>query len=128
MLLSFHSPLNLCTPLTGESTGGVSSISACIIGESNSSYSACIVSNCGAIDAGRNGETSEYSTLHIVSSRASETSIAGIDQMMMRREDELSSSESFIYQRGSIFGKMEKKIQGTYIYFIFIKIYCRVHI
>ena len=119
MLLSFHSPLNLCTPLTGESTGGVSSISACIIGESNSSYSACVVSNCGAIDTRRNGETSEYSTLHIVSSRASETSIAGIDRMMMRREDELSSSESFIYQRGSIFEKMEKKIQGTYIFYFY---------
>ena len=118
-LLSFHFPLNLCTPLTGESTGGVSSYSACIIGESNSSYSACIVSNRGAIDTRRNGETSEYSTLHIVSSRASETSIAGIDRMMMRREDELSSSESFIYQRGSIFEKMEKKIQGTYIFYFY---------
>ena len=77
------------------------------------------MSNRGAIDAGRNGETSEYSTLHIVSSRASETSIAGIDRMMMRREDELSSSESFIYQRGSIFEKMEKKIQGTYIFYFY---------
>ena len=105
-LLSFHFPLNLCTS-TGESTGGVSS------------YSACIVSNCGAIDTRRNGETSEYSRLHIVSSRASETPIAGIDRMMMPREDALSSSESFIYQRVSIFGKMEKKIQGTYIFYFY---------
>ena len=52
-------------------------------------------------------------------SQASGTPIAGIDRMMMRREDELSSSESFIYQRGSIFEKMEKKIQGTYIFYFY---------
>ena len=52
-------------------------------------------------------------------SQASGTPIAGIDRMMMRREDELSSSESFIYQRGSIFKKMEKKIQGTYIFYFY---------
>ena len=54
-----------------------------------------------------------------VRSRASGTPFAGIDRMMMRREDELSSSESFIYQRGSIFEKMEKKIQGTYIFYFY---------
>ena len=52
-----------------------------------------------------------------IKSQASGTPIAGIDQMMMRREDALSSSESFIYQRGSIFEKMEKKIKGTYIFY-----------
>ena len=102
MLRSFHSPLNLCAPLTGESQGGVSS------------YFALIVSNHGA---GRNGGTSECSRLHIVSSRASGTPSAGSDQMMLPREDALSSSESFIYQRMSIFEKMEKKSQGTYIFY-----------
>ena len=193
MLLSFHSPLNLCTPLTGESTGGVSSTSACIIGESNRR---------DAIDAGRNGETSECSTLSIpskhdpycfrqfdrkeqhapsmdtacksinhsskdvaheslvitdsctvttqsdsvdshntttssgsvrstkftimpgsVRSRASGTPFSGIDRMMLLREDALLSSESFIYQKMSIFEKMEKKIQGRFLFvylFVFL--------
>ena len=191
MLLSFHSPLNLCTPLTGESTGGVSSTSACIVSNRDD-----------AIDAGRNGETSECSTLSIpskydlhcfrqfdrkeqhapsmdtacksinhsskdvaheslvttdsctattqsgpfdshntttssgsvrstkftimpgsVRSRASGTPFAGIDRMMLLREDALLSSESFIYQKMSIFEKMEKKIQGRFLFvylFVFL--------
>ena len=52
-------------------------------------------------------------------SQASGTPIAGIDRMMPPREDALSSSESFIYQRMSIFEKMEKKIQGTYIFYFY---------
>ena len=124
-LLSFRCPLNLCTS-TGESTGGASSYSACIVGESNR----------GAIDAGRNEETSECSTLMLglsesasstklilmsgsVSSQASGTPIAGIDQLMMPREDALSSSESFC-QRTNIFDEMEKKIGGMFLFYFYI--------
>ena len=206
MLRSFYSPINLCAPLIGESKGGVGSTSAGMIGESNR---ACIIGESNrsdAIDAGRNGETSECSTLSIpsnyyshcfrqfdqkdtpsmdtacksvnhsskdaanesqdttgsctattqsdpfdsqntttssgstvsstkltimpgpVGSRASGTSIAGIDRMMLLRKDVLSSSETFCH-RTSIFEKTEKKIHSTstfffYNYFFFLIKFC----
>ena len=60
-------------------------------------------------------------------SQASGTPSAGSDQMMLPREDALSSSESFIYQRMSIFEKMEKKIQGTYIFYFYSNLLSRSH-
>ena len=125
MLRSFHSPLNLCAPLPGESKGGVSSTSAGMIGESNR---ACITGESNrrdAIDAGRNGETSKCpsSTKVIImpgstSSRASGIPITGIDRMMLLQKDVLSSSESFCH-RTSIFEKTENKIHGTSTFIFF---------
>ena len=71
-----------------------------------------------------------------VRSRASGTPFSGIDRMMLLREDALLSSESFIYQKMSIFEKMEKKIQGRFLfiylffYFLFIClfIYLFIHL
>ena len=60
-------------------------------------------------------------------SQASGTPSAGSDQMLPR-EDALSSSESFIYQRMSIFEKMEKKIQGTYIFYFYSNLLSVTHI
>ena len=60
-------------------------------------------------------------------SQASGTPSAGSDQMKLPREYALSSSKSFIYQRMSIFEKMEKKIQGTYIFYFYSNLLSVTH-